>query len=95
MGWDACDREYWGDLHDIYLWVTAKHGPPGGGFAGRYGDMAYNVGTVPEHAHFTHYLPHTPGEGMVLVPFGKDAVKLNTDILTMLEHKKKFDDGHI
>jgi hypothetical protein len=89
--WSELSREHWGDQHDIFQWVKNEYGHKGGGFAGRFGDMTYNVGTVPGHAHITYYLPLVPGEGTVLVPFGKDKDRLEADVLLMLEHKKQFE----
>lgn len=93
IGIEELTREHWADRHDIHKWVKKNYTPRGGGTADRWGETEYNVGTVPYHYHLTYYLPTLAGG--VIVPFAKDADRIESDTQKMLKRKKLFEDGEI
>jgi diadenosine tetraphosphate (Ap4A) HIT family hydrolase len=61
-------KEAWGDLEEVMRFAERTYEMPGGMLFLRFGDMRYNVGTVP-HLHFNLWVPDRTGS--VVVPIQK------------------------
>ncbi len=53
-------REAWMELGDHLLWATTQFDIPGGGLVMRFGDLAYNAGTL-QHLHAHIQVPDLTG----------------------------------
>lgn len=56
----ALPREAWMELGDHLLWAIGEYDLPGGGFVMRFGDLAYNAGTL-QHLHAHIQVPDLTG----------------------------------
>ncbi|MEN9647835.1 MAG: hypothetical protein RLY57_639 [Candidatus Parcubacteria bacterium] len=58
-------------LHDMFQWIHGKFGEqlPGGGLGARFGDVNYNIASVPGHFHWNIQVPN--GEGTVALWLAK------------------------
>jgi diadenosine tetraphosphate (Ap4A) HIT family hydrolase len=78
----------WSNIGELIVQCQTQHGIPDGGIMWRFGEPAYNVGTV-EHAHLNMIRP-IPGKEY-RAPFAKDEREHAEDYDRMLRYKKRLD----
>ena len=87
---DDITSRVWSSFHEVVTWIESKYALPGGMLFMRFGDMRYNVGTVP-HLHWNLWVPNR--KDSVLIPLFKTKELWQAHNDKMSEFSVRFERG--